>query len=303
MQAVDTILTALVVGGSVLAVLGVIESRTGRTPFDGLQRFLPFLTPINGEIFHRGENFRAMASAEHPISFGALLVVLTPFALYLAFKRRKRVYWLALVLLAVGATSSVSRTTVAMLVAVAVTFFVIKPEETIRFAPLLVPFLVAAHFATPGTLGTLKASFFGEKNSNTGRTQDYGPAFAQISGEPVFGTGFGTRITTGPDANAAILDNQWLASLIETGVVGAFALAWLFGRFVRQVGRAARASPEPESWLLLALTSSVAAYAVGMFLFDAFSFIQVTLVLFVLLGLGSALVLGADPHHLPACLP
>ena len=157
MQAVDTILTALVVGGSVLAVLGVIESRTGRTPFDGLQRFLPFLTPINGEIFHRGENFRAMASAEHPISFGALLVVLTPFALYLAFKRRKRVYWLALVLLAVGATSSVSRTTVAMLVAVAVTFFVIKPEETIRFAPLLVPFLVAAHFATPGTLGTLKA--------------------------------------------------------------------------------------------------------------------------------------------------
>ena len=111
----------------------------------------------------------------------------------------------------------------------------------------------------------------------------------------MFGTGFGTRITTGPDANAAILDNQWLASLIETGVVGAFALAWLFGRFVRQVGRAARASPEPESWLLLALTSSVAAYAVGMFLFDAFSFIQVTLVLFVLLGLGSALVLGADP--------
>jgi hypothetical protein len=39
-----------------------------------------------------------------------------------------------------------------------------------------------------------------------------------------------------------------------------------------------------------ALTASIASYAVGMFTYDAFSFIQVTLVLFFLLGLGSAAV-------------
>jgi O-antigen ligase len=299
MQAVDTIVTALVFGGSILAFLGVVESRIGWSPFNGLERVFPFLTPITGEVFQRGENFRAMASAEHPISFAALLVVITPLALYLALKRRRRIYWLAVVLLAVGATSSVSRTTVAMLVVVAVTFYVIKPAETVRFAPLLVPFVVAVHFATPGTLGTLKASFFGETNSNTGRTDYYGPAFAQISSEPVFGIGFGTRITTGPEANALILDNQWLASLIETGIVGTVGLVWLFGRFIRDVGRAARASPGPESWLLLALSASAAAYAAGMFVFDSFSFIQVTLVLFILLGLGSALVLAADPIIAP----
>jgi polysaccharide biosynthesis protein PslJ len=292
---VDTILAALTFGGSILAVLGVLESRTGWSPFSGLERVLPFLTPIVGEIFERGSSFRAMGSAEHPIAFAALLVMITPFALYLALKRRRGIYWLAVILLALGATSSVSRTTIAMLVVVAGTSVVIKPKESLRFAPVLVPFLVAAHFATPGTLGTLRASFFGETQSNTGRTKDYGPAFEQIQSEPIFGIGYGTRIPAGPNANADILDNQWLATLIETGVVGTFALAWFFVVFIRRLGGAARASPDPESWLLLALAASVSAYAAGMFLFDAFSFIQVTLVLFLLLGLGSALVTGCEP--------
>ena len=47
--------------------------------------------------------------------------------------------------------------------------------------------------------------------------------------------------------------------------------------------------------VLAALASAVFAYAVGMFTYDALSFTQVSLVLFVLLAIGSALVLAADP--------
>jgi polysaccharide biosynthesis protein PslJ len=304
LRAADTVIAVLVAGGVVVAVLAVIESRFGWSPFTNLQRIFPFLAPILSDTLARGSNLRAMGPAEHPIALAALLVMILPFSLYLALKRRKRFYWVGVVLLAVGSTSSVSRTSVLMLGVIAVSFIAVKPRETVRFAPLIVPFLVVVHFATPGTLGTLKASFFGETLSNQGRTEDYGPAFQEIGRDPVFGRGFGTRITTGPEANAEILDNQWLASLIETGVVGIIALAWLLGSFVRRVGGAARQSADsPESWLLLGLASSVAAFAIGMFLYDAFSFIQVTMVLFILLGLGSALVTGEDAILAPAPRP
>ena len=52
----------------------------------------------------------------------------------------------------------------------------------------------------------------------------------------------------------------------------------------------ARADRSRHGLLCTALTASIASYAVGMFTYDAFSFIQVTLVLFFLLGLGSAAI-------------
>ena len=50
--------------------------------------------------------------------------------------------------------------------------------------------------------------------------------------------------------------------------------------------------------LLASLAASVAAYGVGMLTFDAFSFIQVTFLLFILVGLGSAL-LAERPAPVP----
>jgi O-Antigen ligase len=299
MRSIQTVLTVLTTGGFVLAILAIIESRTGWSPFVGLERHISILAPTNEGTLERGTGYRAMGSAEHPIALGALLVMIAPFSLYLGLRRRRWYYWVSLIVLAVGSLASVSRTSVLMLVVIAVTFFVLKPRESIRFAPLIVPFIVAAHFVMPGTLGTLRSSFFGETLSNQGRTQDYGPAFEQISAHPVFGSGAGTRIVTGPDANADILDNQWLGSLIETGVVGVAALVWLFGRFVRRLGAAAMHEDSVDSWLLLAITSSVAAYSASMFVYDSFSFIQVTLVLFLMLGLGSSLVLAASPVFAP----
>jgi hypothetical protein len=36
----------------------------------------------------------------------------------------------------------------------------------------------------------------------------------------LLGEGFGTRNPTGPDANAGLLDDQWLGTLLETGYFG-----------------------------------------------------------------------------------
>ncbi len=85
--------------------------------------------------------------------------------------------------------------------------------------------------------------------------------------------------------NAIILDNQWLATLLETGLLGAAAIAWFILSFVRKTMREARRDQSARGWQLGALAASVAGLAVGMFVFDAFSFVQVAFLLFILMGL------------------
>ena len=106
------------------------------------------------------------------------------------------------------------------------------------------------------------------------------------------GQGFGTRVvsSSASSSNNNILDDQWLGTLLETGVLGFFGWLWFFGRAVRRFGREAKEDDGPRGWLLAAITASVAAYAVGMVTYDAFSFIQVTFLLFILVGLGTALI-------------
>jgi O-antigen ligase len=99
--------------------------------------------------------------------------------------------------------------------------------------------------------------------------------------------------------NALILDNQWLSSLLEVGALGFIALLWLFVRAIRRVGRVARSSDEPHGWLLTALASSITAFAIGMLTFDAFSFAQVTFLLFIMLGMSAAALRIAERDTRP----
>ena len=137
----------------------------------------------------------------------------------------------------------------------------------------------------------------------SGRVADTGHALALFREKPVLGYGYGTLQTSGPDANARILDNQWLFSLLNVGLVGVLSLVWLFTRFIRDVGRQARHERTVDGWLLVALVASVAAFGLGMFTYDAFAFTQVTFVFFVILALGSVLVFARDPLFAPSFQP
>jgi hypothetical protein len=297
----DALAKTFVAGGAVVALLAVLEARTGVTPFTRLHAVFPILVPdpsFDGEI-GRGGALRAFGPAEHPIALGAALVLLVPLAIYVV--RVSSPAWsIALVALVVGILSTVSRTGILMLFAIALVFLWLRPRETRRLWPLLVPMLVITHFAVPGTLGSLKQAFLPEEGlieeqrgsegscSSAGRVADLAPTLAEVSEKPFLGYGFGTRITTGPDSNACILDNQWLGTLLEVGVVGALAWLWLFLGVLRRFGRVARGDPSPTGWLLAAVTASMTAYAVGMFTYDALGFVQVTFFLFIILGLGAA---------------
>jgi polysaccharide biosynthesis protein PslJ len=309
----DQLIKVLVSCGAFVAVAGLYESRSGYNVFNHLHSIFPPLKLDPSQIpatsaDSRGARLRIFASSEHPIALSAALTMLVPLGLYLAQRAgenvRARRMWLAMAgVTGLGVLATVSRTGIVMMFVLLVCYAFIKPAATRRALPLLLPVLVFAHAAVPGAMGSLKSAFFpaggitaeqdyGSGTYGSGRLADLGPSIEEWKRSPLLGDGFGTRITdiTDPRMNALILDDQWLGSLLETGLFGVFAFGWLLLRGVRRFGRIGRRDKGPDGWLGAGLAASVMSYFVGMFTFDAFNFYQVTLLLYILMALGAVLL-------------
>jgi O-antigen ligase len=310
---VEMLVRVLVLGGTFVALAAVLESRTGINIFDKLHKVFPPLKLVQPVVLNasdeggRGGRLRVFASAEHPIALSAALAMLVPLAIYLAKRDGRWQWWLAAGAMAVAVVSTVSRTGIVMLMAIFVVYLCVQPAATRRALPLLLPMLIAMHVAVPGAIGGLKSSFFpkgglvaqqqyGVGTRGSGRLADLGPGLSEWRNKPWFGQGYATRITDpdNPHFNAPILDNQWLGSLLELGIVGAGLLMWLFCRVIRRLSRFARRDPTAHGWLLAGLAASLTGYVVGMFTYDAFTFTQVTFLAFIFVGLAVA-ALAPDP--------
>jgi O-antigen ligase len=316
LEEVDRLAKTLVAAGAVLALFAVVEARTGFNVFNHLGHVFPFLRDL-GDVggFQRPgtAKLRVFASAQHPIALSAALVMLSTLAFYLTRRYRQRRWILCGFLFAAACASTVSRTGIVMFVVAALVFLWLRPRETRRLWPAVLPLLVAIHFVLPGTLGAIRQSFFpagglvaeqrvSPGSIGSGRLADLGPAIDEWKAQPLFGQGFGTRViypTGGFGTRSNILDDQWLGTLLETGALGAFGWLWFFVRAVRRFGAEAKRDDSDRGWLLASLAAGVAAYGVGMLTYDAFSFIQVTFLLFIFAGLGSA-VLAESPIRLAA---
>jgi hypothetical protein len=304
----DRMLALLVGGGTVVALAALIEWRTGTNFFGWYSSVVPFLNYIDeGVAQTRGTGFRARASAQHPIALSAALVLLLPVAVYLYQRHRNKLWLAAGAVLTLGALSTGSRTAMIMLIGVGLGFLCIKPRESVRMIPWLLPLLVVVQVVMPGTLGTMKSilnpNYVIEEQSydqgaTAGRIADIGPALDRWATKPLLGSGFGTTVA---DPNAPkeseqqILDNQWLGTLLQIGALGALSLLWLFGLAVTRLARRARAATGADGWLSAALATSVIAFALGMLTFDAFAFVQVTFFAFVIIGFGAVALRSPTP--------
>lgn len=304
---IHRILELIVASASVVAVLSLVEARTGFNLFDHVRSVLPVLRfegALSEAGIARGGRLRVYASAQHPIALAVMLVMVLPLAVYLAHSTRRRRWLLAASFIALGAISTVSRTSITTLATIALVFLWLRPQDLKRIVPLLVPALVAIHIAVPGAIGGLRQAFFPPQGLISDQTvyggrvssERLGPEWAAIGANPAFGQGYGTRLTEiNLRKNARVLDDEWLGTASETGLVGAFAWLWFFARFIRRAGREAKADRSSRGSLLVALTASVAAFAVGMLTYDAFSFVQVTFVLFILAALGACTLATPGP--------
>jgi hypothetical protein len=318
-RVVEKLLAVIVAAGCVEALGAVYQRRTGNNIFNSLHALIPIFkfnpVALIGTDLSRGGSVRATASAGHPIELSSTMAMLIPLAVYLAISRKQKRWWLAALVLTAGDFSGGSRTGIIGIAVLVLVFLWLRPRQTLRCWPALIPAVVVVHVMAPGALGGLQAAFFPKGGLLQQQTQTFvghggvvqddtrlsrlGPSFQEFSQhDPLFGEGYATRVVgllangqPNPKDNAEVLDDQWLGTLLMTGLLGVIGWVWLFGSVVRRLGRRSKVERgSPAGWLPVALAASVAAYAASMFTYDAFGFIQATFMMFTLVALSSVIL-------------
>jgi O-antigen ligase len=187
----------------------------------------------------------------------------------------------------------------------------LRYAQIVRYWPLVVVMVVFVHFAAPASISHLYDAFFPrrglteqlnarEGSSGSGRLADVAPGLRSLRQSPLFGHGLGTgsvrgsNVASGPgtiiDPNTGspiIFDDQYLNSLVTIGIVGLLGVLWfVWGGTLRLVQGARRLGSGRRSDLVTACAVATAGFGAGMLAFDAFSFVQCTLLFFVIMALG-----------------
>jgi O-antigen ligase len=163
---------------------------------------------------------------------------------------------------------------------------VLMPAPQRLVSMLALPFALAGVFMTaPGLIGTL-AAFFGAGTGDSSvayRVSDYPLVERFLEQAPWFGRGGGTYI---PDPGLNVLDNQFLKTAIELGLVGVVALTAFFLVPAVSALVARRRSRDPELRLLCAALGGAALAATACsFTFDSLFYPMFTGLYALVIGL------------------
>jgi hypothetical protein len=319
LDAVNRLVKALVFGGTLVGLAAIYETNTGYNLFEHLAEWVPVLVKEEREVVElRAGKLRVYASAQHPIALGCALTMTLPLAVYLAqhaaSKWRTRGWTAAALIIATGASATISRTIVVMGIVMTVMWVVLRRQQVLqirRFWPVLFFLPVLVHFVAPGAIGGIYKAFFPKQGlvadlggrageGGSGRFADYTPAIRLWEESPLVGRGLGSQgqigieverlareglqgVTTAPEL---IFDNQYLLTLVELGTLGIIGALWFVWGAAIKLGRAAKRNHDPPGDLMAVCAISCAGFGAAMFLFDAWAFVQVTLVFFVIAALG-----------------
>jgi len=297
-----TVLRRVVFGATAVALLGIGEFASGidvtnYVKIPGLQ----LQTDVT-DLMVRGGLSRVYSTTSQPIEFGAVVVMAIPFALHQARfappdKRVRR--WLQVAILVLAAPLSVSRSAILALLMVAIVLLPTwsRKERHVAYA------LMAAGFAAflvfvPSLITTLTGLVvnIGSDPSAQSRTKAIAMSWSYISQNPWLGRGF---FTFSPDTYFFV-DDQYLTSLIVTGVVGLLALIMLFvaGWLIARSARRMLADQEGRH-LAQCLAASVAVAAISFSNYDALSFPMASGLTFLVLGCCGAFWRFAKRGELP----
>ena len=292
----STLLRRIVMLATAMAALGMIEFCTGLD----LTKYIviPGLSVHQQvtDLMSRQGLVRVTATTGQPLEFDAVLTLSLPIALHQArfapaALRVRRWLQVALITAVVPMTGSRSA-----FFGLAVICIVLLPTWRRRdwlracLAGLAAPAL--AWLVKPSLVSSFTALFgqLGTDQSSLSRADAYSEAVPYIAAHPWLGQGFQTFFPQ----TYFFVDNQYLNSLLETGVLGllalvaCFATGWFTARSVRATAADARTRDLGQC-----LAASIAVGAVCFASFDALSFSTAAGLFFLLLGcVGAAWRLG-----------
>ena len=88
------------------------------------------------------------------------MAMLVPFAIYLGVTRGQRRWYGAAAVLLAGDFAGGSRTGLISIVVMLIVFLWLRPRQTLRCWPALIPLLIVVHFLDPGAIGGFYQGFF-----------------------------------------------------------------------------------------------------------------------------------------------
>lgn len=280
-----------------LLVIGVVAS-IGVVQFFLQIDVTPYLKPPglveNREIFTakvRRSFARPYSTALHPIEFSVVLAAALPLALHYAMACRDRsratYKWGLVFLLAAGTAMGVSRSGIlGLVVGMLVLSLRWSWRRRLNFAFVGILFIGLLKVLVPGLIGTLRGLIVNASDdpSIQGRLEDIQIVKGFLAERPLVGRGYGTFNTE----EYFVLDNEYYRTLVEGGLLGFFALAFLIAVSVILANRTAKGRDGDSDNLGQALMASILVCAAAMATFSALSYAMFSGILFLLVGCAGA---------------
>jgi hypothetical protein len=243
----------------------------------------------NPAIVSRAALSRVTGTSITAIELGVVAGMLLPLAIHAAIYDTDRSAWkrwAPVPLIGLAIPGSVSRSAIISVALAVAILVVLMPPRQRLIALCAAPLAVTGVFMSAhGLIGTL-ATFFGagtNDDSVQARVFDYPEVERLVEQAPWFGHGGGTYL---PDYPMYILDNQYLKTAIELGLVGVIALAAFFLVPLVAALVARRHSGDPELRLLCAALAGAALAATACSVtFDSLSFPMFSNVYALVVGL------------------
>lgn len=187
-------------------------------------------------------------------------------------RRSKILYGLAACLLLAAAISTYRKTAFIAPVAVVLTVVCFRPRAAARLAPLAIVALLAVHALSPGAFGAIADQLQGHRLSAAStvsdRTSDYDAIRPDVWSHPVLGRGYGGYA----QPSYRILDSEILRRIVETGVLGVLAFAFMGISVVLASWRTGRSGDPLRAGPALVGAAAAVAFLTVSVLFDAMWF-------------------------------
>lgn len=290
---IEKIVAALVIGASFVAAIGILQFLTGNEIAPMLK--FPGLGAINDFTFISERNGlpRVAGTAYHPIEYATILCAIWPFAIRHAVmnwsKKARIASLIPAILITAALPTALSRTTVVAFGAVVITmWFTWSSRRRFRFAMAVALGIAGLYVFAPKVPRVLVELFTkaDQDVSISTRTEDYSKANELISSHLLFGRGFKTF----DPARYFYLDNQFLLSLIETGIIGT---ACLLGLIITAItlGRNVKHTAKDPFVRELGQCCASALFAIMLCFatFDTMSFPMISFTTMSIIGITSAL--------------
>ena len=293
----------IVVCGAAVAVVGILQYLFAfdLTPYMRVPG--THFWSLDNSIGSRNGLTRAAGTTSNPLEFGVFCAMILPLAAHAAFRalqsgRRASFWWTCVGLLGAGLMFSVSRSAIVGVSAAAIALFLgWSARRRVWMMVAGLGFIVVIKFLSPGLLNTFRSLFqdADQDSSVQWRTHDYDTAQQLISQHFWLGRGTGTWYAPKHE----IFDNQYLLTLVDSGVLG---LITFVGIFVAGVYAAIRVmilwSPHPREGdtprhdrdLALSLVASLVVIFPTFATFDFQAFPTVSATAFLLAGMAGALL-------------